>query len=80
MGLITRTAANAVTPVVELKKDGENFSLVTTSTFKTVETKFKPGVEFDDERADGLKVRFLFLALVDREKLVSSINGIGIGH
>ncbi|XP_061382214.1 fatty acid-binding protein isoform X1 [Danaus plexippus] len=57
VGLITRKAANAVTPTVELRQDGDNFVLVTSSTFKTTEMKFKPGEEFDEERADGAKVK-----------------------
>ncbi|XP_026754842.1 sodium/calcium exchanger regulatory protein 1 [Galleria mellonella] len=57
VGLITRKAANAVTPTVELRKDGDNFVLVTSSTFKTTEVKFVPGQEFDEERADGAKVK-----------------------
>ncbi|VVC95315.1 sodium/calcium exchanger regulatory protein 1 [Leptidea sinapis] len=57
VGLITRKAANAVTPTVELKKDGDAYVLVTSSTFKTTEMKFKPGEEFDEERADGAKVK-----------------------
>ncbi|KAI5633494.1 lipocalin / cytosolic fatty-acid binding protein family domain-containing protein [Phthorimaea operculella] len=57
VGLITRKAANAVTPTVELKKDGDTYNLVTSSTFKTTEMKFKPGEEFDEDRADGAKVK-----------------------
>ncbi|XP_072934267.1 fatty acid-binding protein [Epargyreus clarus] len=57
VGLITRKAANAVTPTVELKQDGGSYVLVTSSTFKTTEMKFNPGEEFDEERADGAKVK-----------------------
>ncbi|XP_063628848.1 fatty acid-binding protein [Cydia splendana] len=57
VGLITRKAANAVTPTVELRKDGDQYTLVTSSTFKTTEMKFKPGEEFDEERADGVQVK-----------------------
>ncbi|XP_059050370.1 sodium/calcium exchanger regulatory protein 1 [Achroia grisella] len=57
VGLITRKAANAVTPTVELRKDGDSYVLVTSSTFKTTEVKFVPGQEFDEERADGAKVK-----------------------
>ena len=57
VGLITRKAANAVTPTVELKKEGDQYNLVTSSTFKTTEMKFKPGEEFDEDRADGCKVK-----------------------
>ncbi|KAG6449765.1 hypothetical protein O3G_MSEX006229 [Manduca sexta] len=57
VGLITRKAANAVTPTVELRQEGDGYNLVTSSTFKTTEMKFKPGEEFDEERADGAKVK-----------------------
>ncbi|KAL0818406.1 hypothetical protein ABMA28_008878 [Loxostege sticticalis] len=57
VGLITRKAANAVTPTVELRQEGDTYNLVTSSTFKTTEMKFKPGEEFDEERADGAKVK-----------------------
>ncbi|MDK0628423.1 lipocalin/fatty-acid binding family protein, partial [Clostridium perfringens] len=57
VGLITRKAANAVTPTIELRQEGDQYNLVTSSTFKTTEMKFKPGEEFDEERADGAKVK-----------------------
>ncbi|XP_073948127.1 fatty acid binding protein isoform X2 [Choristoneura fumiferana] len=57
VGLITRKAANALSPTVELKKDGDQYVLVTSSTFKTTEMKFKPGEEFDEERADGVMTK-----------------------
>ncbi|CAK1590134.1 unnamed protein product [Parnassius mnemosyne] len=60
VGLITRKAANAVTPSVELRQDGDHYVLVTSSTFKTTEVKFKPGEEIDEERADGAKVKSLY--------------------
>lgn len=59
--MITRKAANAVTPTVELRKEGDEYNLVTSSTFKTTEMKFKLGEEFDEERADGAKVNEFFL-------------------
>ncbi|CAG5047617.1 unnamed protein product [Parnassius apollo] len=60
VGLITRKAANAVTPSVELRQDGDCYVLVTSSTFKTTEVKFKPGEEIDEERADGAKVKSVY--------------------
>lgn len=45
-----------MTPTIELRKDGDYYILATISTFKTTEIKFKPGEEFDEERADGAKV------------------------
>ncbi|CAH2052426.1 unnamed protein product, partial [Iphiclides podalirius] len=60
VGLITRKAANAVTPTVEVRQDGDTYVLVTSSTFKTTEVKFKPGEEVDEERADGAKVKSVY--------------------
>lgn len=48
---------NAVSPVVDLAKDGDEYVLTSNSTFKHVETKFKDGVEFDQETPDGRKVK-----------------------
>ncbi|GBP00691.1 Fatty acid-binding protein, muscle [Eumeta japonica] len=56
-GMVLRKAASALTPTVELRKDGDYFVLISSSTFKTVEIKFKPGEEFDEERLDGVKVK-----------------------
>ncbi|XP_018321648.1 myelin P2 protein isoform X2 [Agrilus planipennis] len=57
VGLVTRKVGNAVSPVVELKKDGDQYLLSSNSTFKNVLLKFKPGEEFDQETADGRKVK-----------------------
>ncbi|CAH1997960.1 unnamed protein product [Acanthoscelides obtectus] len=57
VGLVTRKMGNAVSPVVELKKEGDEYVLSSTSTFKNVVLKFKPGVEFDQETPDGRKVK-----------------------
>ncbi|VEN47099.1 unnamed protein product [Callosobruchus maculatus] len=57
VGLVTRKMGNAVSPVVELKKEGDEYVLSSTSTFKNVILKFKPGVEFDQETPDGRKVK-----------------------
>lgn len=60
VGLVTRKMGNAVSPVVELNKDGEEYVLTSNSTFKNMTTKFKPGVEFDTETPDGRKVKSTF--------------------
>ncbi|XP_022907160.1 myelin P2 protein isoform X2 [Onthophagus taurus] len=57
VGLMTRKVGATVSPVVELKKEGDTYVLTSTSTFKNMTTKFQPGVEFDDETADGRKVK-----------------------
>lgn len=48
---------NAVSPVVDLAKEGDEYVLNSNSTFKNVTIKFKPGVEFDQETPDGRKVK-----------------------
>lgn len=51
---------NAVSPVVELTKSGDEYTLSSSSTFKNVVVKFKPGVEFDQETPDGRTVKSVF--------------------
>ncbi|KAF7285789.1 fatty acid binding protein isoform X1 [Rhynchophorus ferrugineus] len=57
VGLVTRKVGNAVSPVVELNKEGDEYVLTSNSTFKNVVLKFTPGVEFDQETPDGRKVK-----------------------
>ncbi|XP_054746566.1 probable fatty acid-binding protein [Anastrepha obliqua] len=64
---------NSVSPTVELKKDGDNYSFTTTSTFKTTTVNFKLGEEFDEETLDGHKVKSVFT--LDGTKLVQEQKG-----
>ncbi|XP_044261059.1 fatty acid-binding protein, adipocyte isoform X2 [Tribolium madens] len=57
VGLVTRKVGNAVSPVVELTKNDDEYTLSSSSTFKNVVLKFKPGVEFDQDTPDGRKVK-----------------------
>lgn len=57
---MTRKLGNAVSPVVDLQKEGEEYVLSSISTFKNVVLRFKPGVEFDQETPDGRKVKATF--------------------
>ncbi|RZB40057.1 cellular FABP-like protein isoform 3 [Asbolus verrucosus] len=57
VGLVTRKMGNAVSPVAELTKNGDEYTLTSTSTFKNVALKFTPGVEFDQETPDGRRVK-----------------------
>lgn len=57
VGLVTRKMGAQVSPVVELNKTDDTYSLKTTSTFKSSEIKFKLGEEFDEETPDGRKVK-----------------------
>ncbi|KAJ9582346.1 hypothetical protein L9F63_003306, partial [Diploptera punctata] len=57
VGLVTRKMGNTVSPVIELvEKDGE-YTLTSNSTFKNIAVSFKLGQEFDQETADGRKVK-----------------------
>lgn len=50
-----RQAANLASAQVDIKVDGDNWTIKTTSTFKNSEIKFKLGEEFEEERQDGVK-------------------------
>lgn len=43
--------------MIDLKKEGDEYILSSSSTFQNVVTRFKPGVEFDEETPDGRKVK-----------------------
>lgn len=57
VGFVLRKIGNSVSPTVELKKDGDQYTLITSSTFKTSTITFKLGEEFDEETLDGRKVK-----------------------
>jgi len=53
VGLVMRKMANAATPVSEITQNDDQWSIKTSTTFKTTEIKFQMGKEFDEETADG---------------------------
>ena len=55
--MVMRNLAAAAKPVTEIKQEGDEYIITTTTTFKTTEIKFKLGVEFDEETADGRKCK-----------------------
>jgi len=57
VNFVLRNLAKTSTPVVEIAKSGDEFTLKTTTTFKTSEIKFKLGEDFEETRMDGKKVR-----------------------
>ena len=57
VGWFMRKMGNAVSPVVELKKNGDTYTLNTESTFKSTSIFFKLGEEFEEETADGRIVK-----------------------
>lgn len=57
VGLFTRKIGAAVSPVMELTKEGDEYALSSKSTFKDTLIKFKLGEEFDEETPDGRMVK-----------------------
>ena len=54
---MTRKAANAAKPTVEVSINGDDYSIKTISTLKNTEIKFKLDQEFEEDRADGKRVK-----------------------
>jgi hypothetical protein len=48
---------NAASPVIELTKNGDEYTLTSQSTFKNTTITFKLGEEFEEETPDGRKVK-----------------------
>jgi hypothetical protein len=57
VGLVVRKMGNAVSPVIELTKNGDEFTLTSQSTFKNTSITFKLGEEFQEETPDGRLVK-----------------------
>lgn len=57
VNIITRTMAKAAVPTQEIKVNGDEWYIKTSTTFKTTEISFKIGEEFDETTADGRKVK-----------------------
>jgi len=53
VNMILRKMASTATPVTEITRDGDDWNIKTTTTFKTTDIKFKLGEEFDEVTADG---------------------------
>ncbi|XP_049839808.1 fatty acid-binding protein, muscle-like [Schistocerca gregaria] len=55
-GMLARKMAGAVSPVVELTKDGDTYTFKSASAFRTMLIAFKLDEEFVEETPDGRKV------------------------
>lgn len=73
VGFVLRKIGNSVSPTVELKKDGDKYTLVTSSTFKTSEITFELGKEFDEETLDGRNVKSV--VTLEGDKLIHKQGG-----
>lgn len=70
---MTRKLGNTVSPVVELTKNNDTFSLSSNSAFKNSSISFKFGEEFDEETVDGRKVKSVITQ--EGNKLVHTQKG-----
>ena len=54
---MVKTAAKTLKPTMEVEVSGDTYILRTLSTFKNTEIKFRLGEEFEEDRADGKRVK-----------------------
>jgi fatty acid-binding protein 7 len=73
VGLVVRKMGNAASPVIELTKSGDEYTLTSQSTFKNTTTLFKLGEEFEEETPDGRKVKAVITQ--DGNKLIHIQKG-----
>merc|ERR1712029_137347 len=57
VGFMLRKAALASTPVMTITEAGGNWTMVTKTTMKSIELKFRLGEEFDETTTDGRTVK-----------------------
>merc|ERR1712226_896413 len=55
VGFMLRKAAMASTPVMTISGSGGNWTMITKTTMKSVELKFRLGEEFEETTTDGRK-------------------------
>jgi len=68
VGYFLRFIANSQTPLLDITKDGDMYTMKTTTTFRNSEIRFKLGEEFDESRLDGKVVKSTMVA--DGNKLI----------
>lgn len=55
--MLMRKMGNSISPTIELIKNGDTYTLNSSSTFKSTTITFKLGEEFEEDTADGRKVK-----------------------
>ena len=73
VGLVVRKMGNAASPVIELTKNGDEYTLTSQSTFKNTSITFKLGEEFEEDTPDGRKVKAVITQ--DGNKLIHIQKG-----
>jgi len=57
VGFMVKTAAKTLKPTLEVEVKDDTYIFRSLSTFKNTEIKFKLGQEFEEDRADGKRVK-----------------------
>ena len=57
VGIIYRKLAMTTKPNIKFEKSGDEWTFTTASAVKTTQIKYKLNEEFDEETADGRKVK-----------------------
>lgn len=73
VSFVLRQVAKTLSPSVEVTCDGDQWTLKTSSTFKTSEIRFKLGEPFEEERMDGAKVQST--VTIDGNKMTHVMKG-----
>jgi len=73
VNFVLRNLAKTSTPVIEISKDADTYSMKTTTAIKNSEIKFKLGEEFEEARMDGKNVKTKIVA--DGNKLIQTQYG-----
>jgi len=73
VNFVLRNLAKTSTPVIEISKDDDTYTLKTTTAIKNSEIKFKLGEEFEEARMDGKNVKTKIVA--DGNKLIQTQFG-----
>merc|ERR1712168_374488 len=73
VGFMLRKAAMASTPVMTITEDGGNWTMVTKTTMKSIELKFKLGEPFDESTTDSRNVTTTVTK--DGDKLITKQAG-----
>jgi len=73
VNFVLRNLAKTSTPVVEITKNGDSYSLKTVTAIKKSEINFELGKEFEEARMDGKNVKTVVVA--DGNKLVQTQYG-----
>lgn len=68
VGFVMRKLGMTTKPNVKFVQNGDEWTFTTTSAVKTTQIKFKLNEEFDEETADGRKVKVLQIFKIKKKK------------